>query len=431
MKKLFTLLLLTLAAGTLNAQDDKYEVSPFETRDTWLISLPKAELYPMEDYELRRIQNSQQRRAVTISGKAKKFRKPQTLQVVAYTNQKRSLHFDTYVVSLGGKYYYVAPSQIENNAPIENINRRLDNIQQTLSDSLALIEKQIDHTNATRNALLDSLRTAYNDSLKYYSAQAALLKAQIDSTEVAAVEAYKQQQTASYQTWQKSLPQSTRNALARLKIDEAALYSPNSAGGCDYHFVYTNLSNKTVKYLYWNGDIYNAVDDLVYCEIRNYCTFTGKDTGPVAPNEQGGGRWDCITYNYSADYVILNSVRIEYTDGSTYTIGKADLKRMLSEPSQEMDWWTKQDIQDKATKQLRQEHKAASQNVDTWAVNLNRIPSGQLYYYNNHKLHDEEDNTLFHNLSKELTDLNDRKKSVQAAYEQFQRDNTNYSYFGW
>ena len=118
-----------------------------------------------------------------------------------------------------------------------------------------------------------------------------------------------------------------------IDIDESELSSANSAGGHDYRFSYINRSQKTIKYLYWNGTFYNAVNDKVYCDIRDYCNFTGKDTGPVVSGEYGGGLWGCVIYNWAASYVKLNKISIIYTDGTSITISKSIINELLSKPS--------------------------------------------------------------------------------------------------
>lgn len=112
-----------------------------------------------------------------------------------------------------------------------------------------------------------------------------------------------------------------------IRLTSYYLSSANSAGGRDVHFNYQNLSDKTIKYLSFKVSFYNAVGDPAFCEIRDRCTFTGRDTGPIKPNGYGSdGYWDCVIYNYQAKKMELNQIEIEYMDGSTLRIGEGDLK---------------------------------------------------------------------------------------------------------
>lgn len=103
--------------------------------------------------------------------------------------------------------------------------------------------------------------------------------------------------------------------------------SPNSAGGVDAHFRYTNLNDKTIKYLTWEAYPINAVGDAVTCSIRDRSSFHGQDTGPVKKGQSGGvgGYWECAWYNYQIKKMILTGVKIEYMDGSTLEISGDDL----------------------------------------------------------------------------------------------------------
>ena len=104
------------------------------------------------------------------------------------------------------------------------------------------------------------------------------------------------------------------------------LSGANSCGGRDIHFNFKNLNReKTIKYLDFSVSFYNAVGDKAYDEIRDYSTFNGRITGPVKPNgtNYNSNFFECAIYNYQAKKMVLNSIDIEYMDGSTlYIIGE-------------------------------------------------------------------------------------------------------------
>ncbi len=110
-----------------------------------------------------------------------------------------------------------------------------------------------------------------------------------------------------------------------IKITSYYLSEPNSANGVSAYFYYKNLSDKTIKYLCWEGYPINAVGDAVSCSIRDISTFRGRDTGPIKKGHTSGGCWDCAWYNSTAHKLILTSVDIEYMDGSTLQIQGEDL----------------------------------------------------------------------------------------------------------
>lgn len=111
-----------------------------------------------------------------------------------------------------------------------------------------------------------------------------------------------------------------REVKHSIKIKSSYLSQPNSAGGVDAYFYYKNCSDKTIKYLVWEGVPINAVGDPVSCEIRGNSIFHGRDTGPVKPNASGGGVWECAWYNWTAKKLNIIGIRIEYTDGSVFEI---------------------------------------------------------------------------------------------------------------
>lgn len=98
--------------------------------------------------------------------------------------------------------------------------------------------------------------------------------------------------------------------------------NPNSAGGIDLHIKWKNVSDKTVKYAYFECDLYNAVDDRVSCDIRDYYTFRGKITGPIAPGTIYGDNvlWETAWYNNSGKYPKVIGIELEYMDGTRVTI---------------------------------------------------------------------------------------------------------------
>ena len=125
-----------------------------------------------------------------------------------------------------------------------------------------------------------------------------------------------------------------------------------------HDFVYKNKSKKTIKYLSWTCSFYNAVHDKVACDIRGYTSFTGKDTGPVEPGEEGGGIWECVIYDWAADYMKVESVSIIYMDGSTTSIGASDIKYLLNGPNYDQfieDNGREAEVVERASQSLRKE----------------------------------------------------------------------------
>jgi hypothetical protein len=105
---------------------------------------------------------------------------------------------------------------------------------------------------------------------------------------------------------------------------------PNSVGGVDVSLSLNNLSTATIKYVTIVFHAHNAVNDRVRCEIRRTSRLEGLITGPIAPAQSRISRWDCAWYNYSIDHVEISSIRIEYMDGSIFTLNAQDILWVIS-----------------------------------------------------------------------------------------------------
>ncbi len=126
------------------------------------------------------------------------------------------------------------------------------------------------------------------------------------------------------QGWSKS---EVRNLI---QIRSVYVDDINSAGGVDMEIQWKNTSNKTIKYIYFDAKPYNAVGDIVPCEIRGYKLFTGYCTGPFEPEYTswwyydgtyyGGSHWSNCWYNNSVKTISITEIRIIYTDNTKETI---------------------------------------------------------------------------------------------------------------
>lgn len=111
-----------------------------------------------------------------------------------------------------------------------------------------------------------------------------------------------------------------------IQLTSYYLHRPNSASGCDMTIYYKNLSKKVIKYAVFICRYYNAVDDVVYCDIRDYNTFRGQDTGPVNYGKNSGGLWECPIYNWSAKKMEIIGIEIDYMDGTELNISNEEMK---------------------------------------------------------------------------------------------------------
>lgn len=377
-RALFSFVLLFVALLSYAQVSDS--VTWIEEEDNFVITQPKTTIYALPGnvtfYTWRVIYNGERAQVNYDDFKTKKVKKPQRLVVRGFANRHKQLEYDTYVVEYKEKLYFLPRVGVEDNSIIDSVNAALTAEYKLLTEGVRATKYE-----------LDSLVAKYSDECErqivYLSNLKETLPMVIDSVRQKAKADYKALEEQEYQAWYNTLPKSTQRAFSKLAITEAQLSSPNSAAGCDYTFAYVNNSDKTIKYLYWDGVFYNAVDDVVYCEIRDFCSFRGKDTGPVAPGESGGGVWDCVIYNWSADYVKLSSVKIVYMDGTSTTIGASDIRRLLTMPSS-WDFYEKYgseyDAETKAVAPYTRQLNGAGAEIRTWEARLNYLKAGRYKY---------------------------------------------------
>lgn len=336
MKKLALIFCLLIFTTSIYAIDS-YNILWIKEDNVYVTTSPNATIYKTCHYgkdeyskgfyqnqELRSYKEPHRKTIDYTYFKSKNLRKPQLVKVRGYCNYKAQLHYDTYVVEIKEVLYYLPAQYVEDNKVLDTHNATLTARYEGMFAEMDSLAKE-----------RDSLKLHYLDislqQQKYYTDLTSSLPSKIDSVKNKVETDFENNKQAEFDKWYNSLPSSTKNIYDNvLSISTASLHSQNSVGGCDCSVYYTNKSKKTIKYVYWTGTFYNAVNDPVYCDIRGSSTFTGQDTGPYAPNEVGGGVWDCVIYDWAADYVKLSNIRIVYTNGTSTSIGAADIKRLLS-----------------------------------------------------------------------------------------------------
>lgn len=364
------------------------------------------------------VSNSEARSVVNyIATKGKVVKKPANVLVRGYANRAKQLHYDTYVVEMKGKLYYLPMEYVENNDMLNGLNAELTHIH-----SGYVVNHRI------AKAELDSLTAYYLNESKTQHQYCVDLKPkiekQIDSVNIAAKNEYEELRQSQYDNWYNSLPSSTKKAADRIEITESCLCKPNTVGGCDYKFNYRNKSQKTIKYLTLYVDTYNAVNDLTHCEIKGTCSFVGKDTGPVAPDKFSYCLWECIIYNWSAKYVKFYKIVIEYTDGSSYTIAGADVQRLLNSPKTNANYQAfvnrygySSDYVAKAKKPYQARLKECEDQIKAWQQRINYLNSGKFKYPL--KYSGSDYNPVFERISGVFNKVTE----LSAQLEAFEKDN--------
>jgi hypothetical protein len=92
---------------------------------------------------------------------------------------------------------------------------------------------------------------------------------------------------------------------------------------------WVNNSEKVIKYITFTVTPYNAVKDVVYCEITGKSLSNAKNTGPYKKGEGESGDdryWECLWYNSTITACSIAKVGIEYMDGTFFTIESSDMQ---------------------------------------------------------------------------------------------------------
>ena len=113
-----------------------------------------------------------------------------------------------------------------------------------------------------------------------------------------------------------------------IKIQKFSM-GKNSVGGCSASIEYSNVSDKTFKYVYFSVYFQNNVGDDVECTITGDTYSKLQDVGPIEPGKNGSGYWSNLIYNYSATKILLASCSIEFMDGTKTTYSSNLVDRLF------------------------------------------------------------------------------------------------------
>lgn len=104
----------------------------------------------------------------------------------------------------------------------------------------------------------------------------------------------------------------------------------NSVGGASFSPWAVNTSVKTIKYINYKVTPYNAVGDVQSDSISGMSTKPLKDTGPYSNNQLILGGWTAW-YNNTIRCFVIQSIKIEYMDGSILTYGNpAEVQKVMA-----------------------------------------------------------------------------------------------------
>jgi len=120
------------------------------------------------------------------------------------------------------------------------------------------------------------------------------------------------------------------NALSGISL---TIWPPTSADGIDIRVAFTNgSSSRVIKYITFYITPYNGVGDVVACTVRDVSTRALEITGPVdAQKSVMSNDVEAFWYNSTIESAEIESISIEYMDGSLLEIDNITLAQMSIE----------------------------------------------------------------------------------------------------
>ena len=320
--------------GLLDGFAQDLKVSPIP-HQVFIEIAPNATLYEIKNVGSYSFPMNKRVSFDVSSFKHKRVKKPTQYEIVDITNINRVAEYDAYVVKIKDKHYLVSSSDVVDNTYLDNKSACVQRLYQNLKDSVdhcspsKVFDGLMDMVDAKIKTCSDSamfLRFNKEKIFESWARRDALADVEDD------IKRYKARRE-NYFNWVSTLPVSVQKDAKILAIPESYI-DAGYVGLCGYAMRFINMSKKTIKYLTWSGRVKNAVGDYISCEVRHTSSFSGKYTGPCYSLCDDFAEWDGVLYNGSADQMILSSVKIIYTDGSSATIGKQSLDYLTNIPQE-------------------------------------------------------------------------------------------------
>lgn len=112
-------------------------------------------------------------------------------------------------------------------------------------------------------------------------------------------------------------------------ILQHGIYSTDNYGGVKYRIVAANSSPKTIKYILFSANGFNAVGDVQADTISLNTTGQMQAVGPLEPGSRKAGTWGPVWYNQNIKCVRLTGVEITYMDGTISQLSTTQLRAAL------------------------------------------------------------------------------------------------------
>ena len=322
--------LTVFCSSNLFAQVD----SPFlsdELLNSSIVVKEKSIIYLPNPYNILEINSALDNKLNTNlianldNAKQIKIKKQIQLPLIGFIRRGKEFKYSMYIVEYNGKRCLVSSEDVLDNSLLEKKNQSMQKYYECLLDSLSIKQAEYDSLLAYKKREIETALIKNQEERNQTDSLVAALYHDKVSERLEPLQ-------KDFSIWYEQLPASSKKAAKVLTIQRSALYPPNSVGGCDYRLRFTNMSTKTIKYLYWYGNVYNAVNDKVACTVRRTYNFTGQCTGPINAHQIDDGDWETVIYNWSAKEMRLTKVTVIYMDGSSSSISGSDIINISNAP---------------------------------------------------------------------------------------------------
>jgi hypothetical protein len=106
----------------------------------------------------------------------------------------------------------------------------------------------------------------------------------------------------------------------------------SSIGGISYEISYYNLSGKTIRYLTVYVTPYNIVGNVMPSKTNMKTKAELMQIGPIETETKTSFMWDNVWFNRAIYCIELNSIEINYTDGSFEALNSEEVQKALYQP---------------------------------------------------------------------------------------------------
>ena len=221
---------------------------------------------------------------------------------------------------------------LQKNEEIARLSEEIDAFTTGPYNLLINIRNEFDNKNYDKVVeLAEEMHNKFSGTNEDDTAQELLIEAKQELLEIKKAEENRKKDAEKIRIY--NLQQST------IAIYGARISDVNSVGGADVEIAWESKSEETINYVTFTVECYNAVGDIISCDITGDTTKNLQITGPIHKGggmhtmiggEMMGNEWGEVWYNNTAYKVEITKVKIDYKNGTSTTVSGDDLEHITS-----------------------------------------------------------------------------------------------------